>query len=63
MDFNFNPAEDEKDALTKYGRNLNQEVKDNKTVDIASQKYATWLGFSKALKQGQNDLMSKYHNN
>ena len=34
MDFNFNPAEDEKDALTKYGRNLNQEVKDNKIDPI-----------------------------
>ena len=34
MDFNFNPAEDEKDALTKYGRNLNQEVKENKIDPI-----------------------------
>lgn len=34
MDFNFNPAEDEKNALAKYGRNLNQEVKDNKIDPI-----------------------------
>ena len=34
MDFNFNPAEDEKDALAKYGRNLNQEVKENKIDPI-----------------------------
>ena len=34
MDFNFNPAEDEKNALAKYGRNLNQEVKENKIDPI-----------------------------
>ena len=34
MDFNFNHAEDEKNALAKYGRNLNQEVKDNKIDPI-----------------------------
>ncbi len=34
MEFNFNPAEDEKDVLNKYGRNLNQEVKDNKIDPI-----------------------------
>ena len=57
-------AEDLVDCIKACKITLNKEdVKDNKTVDIASQKYATWLGFSKALKQGQNDLMSKYHNN
>ncbi|MBQ6280168.1 MAG: AAA family ATPase [Mycoplasma sp.] len=34
MEFNFNPADDEKDVLNKYGRNLNQEVKDNKIDPI-----------------------------
>ena len=34
MEFNFNPSEDEKDVLNKYGRNLNQEVKDNKIDPI-----------------------------
>ncbi len=34
MEFNFNPAQDEKDVLNKYGRNLNQEVKDNKIDPI-----------------------------
>ena len=34
MDFNFNPAKDEKNVLAKYGRNLNQEVKDNKIDPI-----------------------------
>lgn len=34
MEFNFNPADDEKDVLDKYGRNLNQEVKDNKIDPI-----------------------------
>ena len=34
MEFNFNPVEDEKDVLNKYGRNLNQEVKDNKIDPI-----------------------------
>ena len=28
MDFNFNPEKKKKNALAKYGRNLNQEVKD-----------------------------------
>ena len=34
MEFNFNPSEDEKDVLNKYGRNLNQEVNDNKIDPI-----------------------------
>ena len=34
MEFNFNPSKDEKDVLNKYGRNLNQEVKDNKIDPI-----------------------------
>ena len=34
MEMNFNPAEDTKDALNKYGRNLNQEAIDNKLDPI-----------------------------
>ncbi|WEK83107.1 MAG: AAA family ATPase [Mycoplasma sp.] len=34
MEMNFNPAENEKDALNKYGRNLNQDVINNKIDPI-----------------------------
>jgi ATP-dependent Clp protease ATP-binding subunit ClpB len=34
MDFNYTPPENSKDALSKYGRNLNQDVMDNKIDPI-----------------------------